>query len=449
MLETIREFGLEQLAARGEETAARDAHAAYLLALATEAEPHLIGPDQVAWLERIERELPNVRDALGWLLVQGRAEDGLRLAAAPGRFWWRRGYLGEGRFWLDAFLALPSSGGATSVRVRALLVAGDIAAWQKDREQAAARHGEAAALARTLGDTWGLAMALYGLGSDSVDQDVPAEAAPFLAESVALFNEIGDTWGAALARGKQGDAALALGDHDGAAACLEEALAVFRERQDGRFVAGVLDGLGQLALTRGDVAGARRAYAESMALSVMLGDKTAIAWGLMGMAGTAGLAGRAETAARLLGAAATLREALGAQLGPSEWAIHDQIESRSRAVLGPAFAAAWEAGVAIPLAEALAEATAVARGESDGETRAAGELFAPAGVSLPSLSDRLTPRQVDVLRLMAEGLSDSEIAWQLRISPRTASNHVAAILAKLGVHTRQSAIHAASELGLI
>ncbi|HUG60929.1 MAG TPA: helix-turn-helix domain-containing protein, partial [Methylomirabilota bacterium] len=151
MLETIREFGLERLAASGEAEDAGDRHAAYFLVLALAAERRLYGPDQVAWLDRLEVELPNLRAALGWLHERGRAEDGLRLATAPGRFWWRRGYLSEGRSWLDAVLALPAAAGASIARVRALLLAGDLAAWQKDGEPAFARHDEAAAMARAIG----------------------------------------------------------------------------------------------------------------------------------------------------------------------------------------------------------------------------------------------------------------------------------------------------------
>ena len=252
MLNTIREFGLEQLAAGGEEAAIRDAHAAYYLALAAEAESHLTGPDQVAWLDRIERELPNVRAALIWLRVRGRAEEGLRFAAAPGRFWWRRGYLSEGRTWLDAFLALPSprrrlARGCARYSSPATPRPGR-RTWSR-RPPGTARRRRWPARPATIG---GWQWRCYGLASDAVDRGAPAEASPLLAESASRFRDVGDAWGWALVRSKEGNAALAKGDHARASVCFEEALTVFRERQDGRFVAGVLDGLGQLALTLGD-----------------------------------------------------------------------------------------------------------------------------------------------------------------------------------------------------
>ena len=440
MLETIREFALEHLAASGDAESAHDAHADYFLALAAEAEPHLIGPDQLAWLDLLEQELPNLRAALGWLRVRGRIAEGLRLATAPGRFWWRRGFLSEGRTWLDSFLALPEVEGVSLVRIRALIVAGDIAAWQKDNEHALSRHGEAAALARSLGDAWGVAMALYGLGSDAVDREELPQAEPLLAESLAHFRAIGDTWGAALARSKQGILALAQGDHVRADVYLKEALAVFRERQDWRFVAGVLDELGHLALARGDGRSARRAQAEALALSVSLGDRTGIAWGLMGQAGVAALVGRAEQATRLLGAAATLREVVGARLAPQEQAMHDQIEADAQAALGAAgFAAAWVEGAALPLADAVAEAIAVAGGEADdGEARAEDTPLSDGHP--PSLHAGLTPREMEVLHLLVGGQSDREIAAALSITRRTASTHVSAILAKLRQPSRSAAV---------
>ena len=127
-----------------------------------------------------------------------------------------------------------------------------------------------------------------------------------------------------------------------------------------------------------------------------LGDKTGIAWSLMGVAGIANLTGRAETAARLLAAAATLRDALGVRLSPFERSIHDRIDAVARTTLGAAmFASAWEAGAVLPLADAVAKAKAIAGGDDHGGTRAAGEVTASSGMHAPSLPAGLTPRQLD------------------------------------------------------
>jgi non-specific serine/threonine protein kinase len=429
MLEMLREFGLEQVAVSGEEEAVRDAHAAYFLALAERAEPHLHGPWQVELLDRLEAELPNLRAALDWLRKQGRVEEGLRLAGAPGPFWWRRGSVSEGRAWLEAFLTQPAAGGATPGRVRALNAAGELAAWQNDTEQAIAWHSEATELARELGDTRALAMSLLHLGYATIYQNEPARAESLLAESVARFLDQGDTLHAARARHVEGEAALAQGDIARAAACFEAALAVFRDEQDASHVGGALEGVGYVALARGDEQGARRAFAESFALACELGHRTGITWSLMDLAGVAALAGQGEQAARLLGASASLRTALGVRFAPHEKVIHDRIDAAARAALdASAFAAAWEHGAALSFDDAVAEATAVAVGRTED-----GEAFA-----VPPF-DSLTRRELEVLRLLVDGRSDKEIAAALSIARPTASNHVAAILAKLGLPSRAAA----------
>jgi predicted ATPase len=109
MLETVREYGLERLAASGEEAIVRDAHANWCLAFAERAEPQLAGPHQNEWFDRSEGEHPNARTALGWLRERGDAERGLRLASRLSWFWSSRGYLREARAWFEAFLGMPTS----------------------------------------------------------------------------------------------------------------------------------------------------------------------------------------------------------------------------------------------------------------------------------------------------------------------------------------------------
>src|SRR5205807_2136443 len=103
ILETIREYGLEVLASGGQAEATREAHAAYYLALAEQAEPELSGSQQISWFERLEREHDNLRTALSWLLEQGSdgqsKELALRLGGALSQFWGIRGYVSEGRHW--------------------------------------------------------------------------------------------------------------------------------------------------------------------------------------------------------------------------------------------------------------------------------------------------------------------------------------------------------------
>ena len=168
MLETIREYGLERLAASGEEPAIRERHAASCLGLAERAEPALLGPDQIAWLDRLEAELPNLRAALAWLRDAGDAERGLRLAAALWTFWVVRDRVPEGRRWLETFLATGAVEPAG--RTRALVAVGDLAERQGDYAAAVACLDEAVALARARGDRAGEAAALRGRGNVAISR---------------------------------------------------------------------------------------------------------------------------------------------------------------------------------------------------------------------------------------------------------------------------------------
>jgi hypothetical protein len=132
MVETIREFGREQLAATGELEALARRHAEHYLALAVAAEPHLTGPGQAEWLDRCDQEHANLRAALRWAIAAGETDRAQEAAGAIWRFWQQRGHLTEGRRWLEEVLAMPSGQGRTPARAKALTGAGGIAWWQED-----------------------------------------------------------------------------------------------------------------------------------------------------------------------------------------------------------------------------------------------------------------------------------------------------------------------------
>ena len=157
MLETVREFGLERLAASGEEALVRDAHADWCLAFAERAEPELAGPRQEMWFDRLETEHPNMRAALGWLRERGDAERGLQLASRLSWFWSSRGYLREARAWFEGFLGMPTS---ATTRGSGLLQAVTILQWQGEDERALALNEEALQIFRELGDELHAAYAL-------------------------------------------------------------------------------------------------------------------------------------------------------------------------------------------------------------------------------------------------------------------------------------------------
>lgn len=154
MLETIREYGGEQLRAHAEAAAARRRHAAYYLTVATDAAPALAGPDAASWLARLDGEHDNLRSALDWAQEQQDGAAALRLAGALGRYWAQRGHLSEGRRRCAAALALPASGAADNgaVRIKCLVAAARLAIGQASYDEAEAWITEAEALAREHGD---------------------------------------------------------------------------------------------------------------------------------------------------------------------------------------------------------------------------------------------------------------------------------------------------------
>ena len=199
ILETVREYGLDRLAANGEAEATRRDHAAHYLALAEAAEPHLRGPTQAVWLDRLEGERPNLRAALTWYRDRNEDERALRLAGALGRFWWMHGHLAEGRGWLEELLATAEGGSAgaipPAVRAKARNWAGSLACVQGHIQEATTHHAAALRLYEEAGDAWGAAFALQGLGVQAVLQTEYAQATALYEEALARFRTIENAWG--------------------------------------------------------------------------------------------------------------------------------------------------------------------------------------------------------------------------------------------------------------
>jgi non-specific serine/threonine protein kinase len=287
LLETIREYALDRLLACGEEPALRRRHAMYYLALAEQAEPQLQGPAQTAWLDRLEAEHDNLRAALHWAIGRGEIEIGLRLAAALGEFWWPRGYLNEGRRWLDRILdcRLQIADGKTSEQsaiynlqsaiAKALYRAGELAYGQGEYGPALALLEESLAVYRGRGDKRGAACALRGLGNVFASQGHDQRAAQSWGESLELFREVGDSWGMAwmlLEIGRNQPNATQR------AALLHESLALARAGGYKRTIATALGNLGKLAFLEGAYAQAERLLEEALAIGRQLRDTWICAW---------------------------------------------------------------------------------------------------------------------------------------------------------------------------
>lgn len=355
-LETVRRYSWERLVETAETTTMRRRHCDWFLSLAEQAEPKLGGPEQAAWLNQLDLEHDNLRTALQWSLDAGETEAALRLASAVWRFWVARGYSEEGRRWLEAGLQ-RSTGLPANVRAKALKVVGNLAVIQTDFASGSAFYRESLALWRQLGDKQGIANLLGNLGLMSAYQGDLAKACVLYEESLAIRREMEDREGTALILHNLGIAIAYQGDHTKAQHILEEALNLFGALGDKQHVAMALNNLGYVAIHRRDYQSARALYVEGLGIRRELGDKSGIAFSLEGLAGLAALQGEAKRAARLLGAAEALREAIRVPLPPVYRAEHESHVSAARSGLNPeTFVAAWNEGRTMTLEQAVTEA---------------------------------------------------------------------------------------------
>ena len=276
MLETIREYARERLEFSGEEEEIRRRHADLFLALAETAAPELSGAEQGHWLDRLESEHDNLRGALTTLHETGAAVDALRLAAALWRFWWQRGYLSEGRFWLERTLAEGGDAPA-AILADAHDGAGALAEAQGELAAAALHHESALRLRRELGDRRGEARALSDFAIIADKLGDPARATELLEQALAISREDDDRPRLASCLANLGFVALDRGDYARAAESFQESLALFRDLEDQRNLSYVLGGLGNLAFLAGDYVGAVALQEESLHVLRALGDLQGIA----------------------------------------------------------------------------------------------------------------------------------------------------------------------------
>lgn len=283
MLETLREYALDQLEQRGEREAIQRRHAGFFLRLMEQADPELRGPRQDTWLERLEQDHDNLRGVLRWALEAGEVELGLRMAGALGYFWYVHGHYMEGRRWLEAFLhhadALPAA-----MRAKALNSAGLQADGQNDLVAARAFAEEALALRRTTGDKWEIAFALRNLGEVLRDQGEYRQAAAVDAESLALFRELADKRGIVAALTGIGSIAVREGRPAEALAALTEGLELCRELEDKFRMGDIVENLGHVAMLQGDYVTARLHYQDYQSFSQAIGDRQGIAVALLNLA---------------------------------------------------------------------------------------------------------------------------------------------------------------------
>jgi DNA-binding CsgD family transcriptional regulator len=502
MLEMIREYAVERLVESGEEAVVRARHAAHFLALAESASADVEGPHQVAALDRMEREHDNLRAALGGAIERGEVERALRFGQALFRLWYVRGYRDEGRIRLanlldfarrsgwaqtPAFLALlwdaarleVRKAAISAIRQEAIALAaalGDHGAqddWLGELGARRLEDGDHASVlaqamrrlkeARRRGDAYELAFALYRIGEGLLRQGELDAAGPFLAEMLAAYTAIGYPQRIARSHHLLGLCSHHSGDLATARAELEQSLSGFQQVGYRNGVGDVLASLGALALDAGDQEAARVFLADGVALLHELGSRDDLALALDSVAALAAARGEGAPALRLAGAAARILDEEFAVLPPLWAAQIERTQAQARQTLGEAEAAvAWSDGWALPLDEAIAIArtllaapaselpgTASGRGDRASRPRAHLVLVGrPAPAAARAHPKDLTAREAEVLRHVATGKTNREIADALSLSEKTVARHLSNIFAKLDVPSRAAATAFALREGL-
>jgi predicted ATPase len=323
MLETLREYALERLAQRGEAQAVEQAHARHYLALAQSAAPALRGPEQIGWFDRLDEEHANLRIALGQYLSDRNAMGALRLASALHWFWFARGYLAEGRSWLEQGLALAedsqlfSNAETLTVVVRAHYAAGQLAAFQGDLAAARSRLERAISLCRTIDGREAqriLHDALMFFVVTTVWQGDFAAADPAITEYNAVVAALDEPWTNAMRAFNTGRMHLhQFYDVTAAQAYLQEAQVLLRAVGDTGFLTQVLIDLGSIALATGDVKAARHSLSEALVAAQATKDRIAEANVLNNLGEVARLTGDDATAAHFYEASLRIHRDLDAK----------------------------------------------------------------------------------------------------------------------------------------
>jgi predicted ATPase/DNA-binding CsgD family transcriptional regulator len=474
LLETVRQYAAGQLDVLGPAAAgaARIGHRDYYLALAEAAAPQLVGPDQAEWLDRLDAELDNLRAALAGSLTRADPVPGLRLAASLRVYWRTRGHAAEGADVLRALLDAPAAQEATLLRARALAAAAALLETTGSYATAEDYCQEALAIARAAGDEYLVADLLHERASVLLRRGQPG-ALPLIEQGLDLARRLGELHLTARLLSARSYATYAEGDPAGAARDTAEALRLSRQAGDRLQVGSMLGNLGYYELSAGDLDAARRHLAESLdifralnhsdgivyqainlGLAEYLADSPRAAEALfaesfdlarrMGMRGSTAYAliGLAITgsgadpgwSARLHGAADQALADLGRVIEPLEARLADLDRQRLRAAMGDgAFDAEYAAGRTLDLA---------ALGNQD-----------PAAGQAPTVTGEaalvLTPRELDVLKLVAQGLTNADVAQRLLLSEHTVHRHLANILRKLGLSSRAAAAAWGVRTGLV
>jgi predicted ATPase/DNA-binding CsgD family transcriptional regulator/Tfp pilus assembly protein PilF len=500
LLDTIREYAAERLEAAGEKDALALRHRDCILALVEETVGGMFNRGEPPWpvrravYRRGIAEYGNFRIALQTSLANGHADEGLRLCIGLRNMWLPHGDAREAVTWLDRFLVLPGGEVSPSVRGRALAVRAEIAFDLQDYDTLVRCATESLELSRASGDDFPVPTALRVISQAAARAGRTGEAVAYIEEAIAAADAAGNDWEAGLAQATKaaiavrqgklksaqrayetaldvltdnnrwgiaqvsygmGTLARTRGDAEMAVRYYTDAMEIFRELDAWPEIARCQAGIGWIAVTSGDHDQAADSLAEALRLNQIGGQRLGIARGLEAFAALAAARQQPERAARLAGAACQLRESLGhgTGIGPR---IEEVLEFARGRLGASAAAALFAEGREMAAEDAVGFALGpdqnqpvpgpAAAGEpawTDPSRLAAGYGSGPRPVTASGDNGGahrgptpLTPREHEIASLIAQGLSNREIADELVISPATAARHVANILSKLGFSSR-------------
>ena len=491
LLDTVRQYAAGQLDAQGPAAAdaARIDHRDHYLALAEAAAPHLVGSDQAAWLDRLDAELGDLRAAITISLTQADPVPGLRLVASLRVYWQVRGHASEGAHALRTLLDAPAAQQATLPRARALAAAANLLVQTDGYGTAGDYCAEALAIARAASDDYLVADLLQICAWPLLRQGQPGAALPSIESGLGLARRLAEPHLTGRLLSARSFALNVGGNPAGAARDAAESLRLYRQAGDQILVGATLGNLGNYELSTGDLDAARRhlaesvdiaralkardgmpywtfnlglaeylsgsteaagaLFAETLDLARRMGIKGMMAYALTGLA----MAGHGEAgpgwSARLHGTADQALADLGETLEPLESRLADLDRQRLRVEMGAdAFEAEYAAGRILDLARAAHQALRELEAGRKAP-RAGARGNEPDTTVSGAAVGALTPRELDVLRLVAQGLSNPDIAQRLVLSEHTVHRHLANILRKLDLSSRAAAAAWGTRAGLI
>jgi predicted ATPase/DNA-binding SARP family transcriptional activator len=366
MLETIREYALEQLRAADEEEQIARRHADFYAALVEQAEPELTRANQAEWLTRLAAEHANLSAVLRWAKRTEHTDMGLLIAGRMWRFWQLRGHFTEGRLWLEDLLALEGEA-PTVPRVKALLGLAGLCYWQGDLDGAETGYREAVAVFEDLDDWWLEFEALGGLvATIACHRGKPEEAAPLEEQFQALVAGRQDPFAIGFAMATSALVRLFLGDLEGARQYNEQVLAGTRALGERWYEGQTLRALALTALLQERYEQAEEEFQGSLDIALEAGDMAGMAYDLDRLGQAAVTLGQPKRAVILAGAASRLREAVGGGLTVQHfrWETEHPRDAARRVLTEPEIDIAWAQGRSMNPDDAVAYARESAQNAS-------------------------------------------------------------------------------------